>query len=55
MLSVPDAPDGVTLTPYDRALDMHLEIGREFMREYRDALPINSPSELALVDGARSC
>lgn len=31
-----DAVNGVTLTPYDPALDRQLEIGREFMREYRD-------------------
>ena len=33
---VTDAPNGVMLTPYDPALDEQLEIGREFMREYRD-------------------
>jgi putative addiction module antidote len=33
---VTDAVNGVTLTPYDPALDQQLEIGREFMREYRD-------------------
>lgn len=27
---------GVTLTPYDPALDEQLALGREFMREYRD-------------------
>lgn len=31
-----DAANGVTLTPYDPALDEQLEAGREFMREYRD-------------------
>ena len=31
-----DAPGGVTLTPYDPALAEQLELGREFMREYRD-------------------
>ena len=35
-LFVTDAVNGVTLTPYDPALDQQLEIGREFMREYRD-------------------
>jgi putative addiction module antidote len=30
------ANGGVTLTPYDPALDEQLEIGREFMREFRD-------------------
>jgi putative addiction module antidote len=33
---VTDAVNGVMLTPYDPALDEQLEIGREFMREYRD-------------------
>ncbi len=33
---VTDAPGGVTLTPYDPALDEQLALGREFMREYRD-------------------
>lgn len=33
---VTDAANGVLLTPYDPALDQQLEIGREFMREYRD-------------------
>ena len=31
-----DAANGVMLTPYDPDLDQQLEIGREFMREYRD-------------------
>ena len=33
---VTEAANGVTLTPYDPDLDQQLEIGREFMREYRD-------------------
>ena len=33
---VTDAPGGVTLTPYDPALDEQLALGREFMRDYRD-------------------
>lgn len=33
---VTDAANGVMLTPYDPTLDQQLEIGREFMREYRD-------------------
>ena len=36
MVFLTDAANGVTLTPYDPALDQQLEIGREFMREYRD-------------------
>ena len=31
-----DATNGVLLTPYDPALEQQLEMGREFMREYRD-------------------
>lgn len=30
------ANGGVTLTPYDPALEEQLELGRGFMREYRD-------------------
>lgn len=33
---VTDAANGVTLTPYDPALEEELRLGREFMREYRD-------------------
>jgi putative addiction module antidote len=33
---VTDAANGITLTPYDPALDEQLDAGREFMREYRD-------------------
>jgi putative addiction module antidote len=33
---VTEAANGVTLTPYDPALDEQLKLGREFMREYRD-------------------
>jgi putative addiction module antidote len=33
---VTDAANGVMLTPYDPALAEQLEVGREFMREYRD-------------------
>jgi putative addiction module antidote len=34
---VTDAANGVLLTPYDPALDEQLKLGREFMREFRDA------------------
>ena len=30
------ANGGITLTPYDPELEEQLELGREFMREYRD-------------------
>ncbi len=35
-LFVTDTPDGLTLTPYDPSFEKQLEVGREFMREYRD-------------------
>jgi len=31
-----DAANGVTLTPYDPALEEQLKLGREFMHDYRD-------------------
>ena len=31
-----DAPGGVTITPNDPSFEEQLEMGREFMREYRD-------------------
>jgi putative addiction module antidote len=31
-----DAPGGATITPHDPSFKAQLEIGREFMREYRD-------------------
>ena len=36
LLHVTDTPDGLALTPYDPSFDDQLELGREFMREYRD-------------------
>jgi putative addiction module antidote len=33
---VTDAPNGVNLTPFDPTLEKQLELGREFMREFRD-------------------
>lgn len=35
-LFVTEAVNGITLTPYDPAVDEQLRLGREFMREYRD-------------------
>ena len=35
-LYITDTPDGVALTAYDPKFEEQLEIGREFMREYRD-------------------
>ncbi len=31
-----DAPGAVTITPHDPGFEEQLELGREFMREYRD-------------------
>lgn len=31
-----DAPGAVTMTPHDPTFEAQLELGREFMREYRD-------------------
>jgi putative addiction module antidote len=33
---VTETPDGVALTPLDPHFEQQLEVGREFMREYRD-------------------
>lgn len=35
-LYVTDAPGGITLTPYEPNFEEQLELGRDFMREYRD-------------------
>lgn len=35
-VSLTDTPGGVAITPNDPSFEEHLEIGREFMREYRD-------------------
>jgi putative addiction module antidote len=31
-----ETPEGYLLTPYDPAIEEQLEVGREFMKEYRD-------------------
>jgi len=33
---VTEASNGINLTPFDPALEQQLELGREFMREFRD-------------------
>ncbi len=33
---VTETPDGVALTPLDPSFEQQLELGREYMREYRD-------------------
>ena len=35
-LFVVETPDGLLLTPYDPEIDEQLQLGREFMSEYRD-------------------
>ena len=35
-LHVTESPAGITLTPFDPSLADEIEIGREFMRGYRD-------------------
>lgn len=35
-LFLTEATNGVTLTPYDPSVNEQLQLGREFMREYRD-------------------
>lgn len=39
-LYVTQSPSGVTLTPYDPAIEEQLAQGRDFMREYRDAFHV---------------
>lgn len=36
VVHVTDSPEGIVLTPYDPTLDEQVQLGREFMREYRD-------------------
>ena len=33
---VTDTPNGITISPQDPTFEEQLEMGREFMREYRD-------------------
>lgn len=35
-LYVIETPEGIVLTPYDPTIAEQVELGREFMREYRD-------------------
>ena len=35
-LHLTDTPEGIALTPYDPSFEEQLELGREFMRDYRD-------------------
>ncbi|MEC9346461.1 MAG: AbrB/MazE/SpoVT family DNA-binding domain-containing protein [Pseudomonadota bacterium] len=36
-LFVTETPDGYALTPYDASIEDELEIGRSFMKDYRDS------------------
>ncbi len=35
-----ETPDGLLITPYDPSIEKQLEVGRDFMREYRDSFKI---------------
>ena len=37
LVYVTETPSGIALTPYDPSFEEQLELGREFMREYRDS------------------
>ena len=37
-----ETPDGFLLTPYDPTIKEQLEIGRDFMRQYRDTFKVLS-------------
>mgnify|MGYP001288109810 CR=1 FL=1 len=39
-LYVIETPEGLLLTPYDPSIEDQLEIGRDFMREYRDTFKV---------------
>lgn len=35
-----ETPDGFLITPYDPTIEEQLEVGRDFMREYRDTFKV---------------
>lgn len=35
-----ETPDGFLITPYDPTIEKQLEVGRDFMREYRDTFKV---------------
>lgn len=39
-LYVMETPDGFLITPYDPTIEEQLEVGRDFMREYRDTFKV---------------
>lgn len=40
ILHVVETPDGYLLTPFDPAIEVQLEAGRAFMKEYRDTFKV---------------
>ena len=39
-LHVVETPEGYLLTPFDPAIEVQLQAGREFMKEYRDTFKV---------------
>ena len=35
-----ETPNGFLITPYDPSIEEQLEVGRDFMREYRDTFKV---------------
>mgnify|MGYP001150256325 CR=1 FL=1 len=35
-----ETPEGFLITPYDPSIEEQLEVGRDFMREYRDTFKV---------------
>ena len=35
-----ETPEGILITPYDPTIEKQLEVGRDFMREYRDTFKV---------------
>lgn len=35
-----ETPEGFLITPYDPTIEKQLEVGRDFMREYRDTFKV---------------
>ena len=36
LIHLTESPDGFQITPYDPTVEEQLDLGRDFMREYRD-------------------
>ena len=39
-IHITETPEGLLITPYDSSIKEQLEIGREFMKEYRDTFKV---------------